>query len=143
VLVGIVITQFLVRPISRATFALNSAEGTFRFVHARVKEFAEAICLYSGQADERQRADLAFDRLYSKFFRLFRWQWVLNMSTGFQGSAAVLMCFVILSIVISSKGGTLEGAPPNTDTVNASVSTIQVMTMSLFAIPQLYGLPVP
>lgn len=125
VAICILVTQFIVRPISRATFALNAAEGTFRFVWARIKEFAEVICLYNGQRDEEARADAVFDRMYFKFFRLYGWQMLLNFVSFFTSYAATSMCFLVIAYIIHTDGS-IEGQPINTATVNSSVSAFQV-----------------
>ena len=126
VFVAVFFTQLIVRPVSKSTFALNAAEGTFRFVHARVKEFAEVICMYAGQADEHARARAVFRQLYGSFFRLFRWQWLLSWVGYVFSSAGGGVCFLILAYIIHAEGGTLEGQPVNTATVNATVSALQV-----------------
>ena len=42
---SVVLTTLLMIPVSSATYTVNMKEGDFRFTHARVREFSEAIAL--------------------------------------------------------------------------------------------------
>ena len=59
------ITTLVVIPVVRATFRANQSRGFFRFTHARIKEYAEAIVFYGGQQREGFAANENFVLLYA------------------------------------------------------------------------------
>lgn len=160
---GIIITQCLVRPVSKATFAVNAAEGQFRFNHARVREYSEAIAFYEGhdvraaawgcksrtpprahnyplvRQDERARTDASFAGIYKQQHRQFRWETLLTLFSATQSTAAVLAGFVVINFVIAAHGDRLEGGAVTTATVNSAVSTFQLLTISLNSLTALYS----
>ena len=69
-IVCMLITTVVVIPVVRATFRVNQSRGFFRFTHARIKEYAEAIVFYDGQDRERTKATNEFEVLYVKALRL-------------------------------------------------------------------------
>lgn len=59
-LVAVLITTCLLIPVARATFRANQAEGNFRYLHARIREFSESITFINGQANELKKAGDVF-----------------------------------------------------------------------------------
>ena len=47
-----IVTTLVVIPVVRAAFRVNQSRGFFRFTHARIKEYAEAIVFFDGQERE-------------------------------------------------------------------------------------------
>jgi ABC-type uncharacterized transport system fused permease/ATPase subunit len=95
----LLITTCLMIPVARATFSANQAEGDFRYLHARVREFSESITFINGQANELKKAEGVFNVYYWQTRVLFRRQFFLNAFTAFQQS--VLQTFGILLVVIA------------------------------------------
>ncbi|KAI9257172.1 ATP-binding cassette sub-family D member 4-like protein [Phascolomyces articulosus] len=55
-IVGSILSQVLIRPIVNSVFYKELAEGNFRFLHVRLRQFAEAIAFSRGEREEHARA---------------------------------------------------------------------------------------
>lgn len=63
---------YLVQPISSAMYKVNKQEGSFRFHHARAREYSESIAFYNGVDREKEEADGLWGQLYDVYRRLLR-----------------------------------------------------------------------
>ncbi|KAI9498583.1 ABC transporter transmembrane region 2-domain-containing protein [Zychaea mexicana] len=61
--VGSVLSQLLIRPIVNSVFYKELAEGNFRFLHVRLRQFAEAIAFSRGEREEHARAKESLETL--------------------------------------------------------------------------------
>ena len=69
-LVLVLVTQFLVGKISRLTFLQDNFEGTLRFLHGRVRQFAETIAFYAGEVKEHDAANSQFESVFRNYLAL-------------------------------------------------------------------------
>jgi putative ATP-binding cassette transporter len=66
-------------PLIRLNFWQLRREADFRFSLMRLRENAESIAFYRGEAQERAHIDSKFDKVFSNFSRLIRKQCSLNL----------------------------------------------------------------
>lgn len=106
-LAGTLITVYVFgRPLIGLNFLQLQREADFRFSLVRVRERAEAIALYRGEAQERHQVQKRFGRAFDNFNRLIRKQLFLNL---FQYAYSMLT-IVLPSALIASRvlSGELE-----------------------------------
>jgi putative ATP-binding cassette transporter len=60
-------------------FEKQRREADFRFGLVRVREHAESIALYRGEAEERAQVQRRFAALFDNFVRIIRWSFRLNL----------------------------------------------------------------
>ena len=94
---------FFGTPLIRLNFLQLRREADFRFGLMRLRENAESIAFYRGEAQERAQLSLRFDAAFSNFARLIRQQRALNL---FQRSFTQLT-LVVPSVVLA--GSVLAG----------------------------------
>lgn len=106
-LAGTLLTVYIFgRPLIGLNFLQLQREADFRFSLVRVREKAEAIALYRGEAQERRQVQKRFGRAFDNFNKLIRRQLFLNL---FQYSYSMLT-IVLPSALIASRvlSGELE-----------------------------------
>ena len=106
-LAGTLLTVYVFgRPLIGLNFLQLQREADFRFSLVRVREKAEAIALYRGEAQELHQVQKRFGRAYDNFNRLIRSQLFLNL---FQYAYSMLT-IVLPSALIASRvlSGELE-----------------------------------
>ena len=69
---GSILAHFIGHPLIRLNYRQQAAEADFRFSLVRLREEAEGIALYCGEAQERDAALGRFRALYDNFTRLIR-----------------------------------------------------------------------
>jgi vitamin B12/bleomycin/antimicrobial peptide transport system ATP-binding/permease protein len=99
------VTTFL---FGRVLIGLNylqlKKEADFRFGLVRVRENAESIALYRGEAQELSQVQQRFDSLYQNYTRLINWQFLLNLfGYAFNYLALVIPYAVIAGRVLSGE----------------------------------------
>lgn len=94
---------FFGTPLIRLNFLQLRREADFRFGLMRLRENAESIAFYRGEAQERAQLSLRFDAAFSNFAQLIRQQRALNL---FQRSFTQLT-LVVPSVVLA--GAVLAG----------------------------------
>lgn len=106
-LAGTLLTVYIFgRPLIGLNFLQLQREADFRFSLVRVREKAEAIALYRGEAQERRQVQKRFGRAFDNFNKLIRRQLFLNL---FQYAYSMLT-IVLPSALIASRvlSGELE-----------------------------------
>src|SRR6185369_97698 len=90
----------------RLNFQQLSREADFRFTLVRIREHAEPIAFYRGEAREEAQARGRFGALFENFNRLIRWTLGLN----FFQYAFTLTTLILPSIIIAPRvlSGELE-----------------------------------
>lgn len=102
--VGTVVALWLFgAPLIRLNFWQVRREADFRFGLIRLRENAESIAFYRGEAQERVRIDREFDAVYTNYAALIRKQLYLNI---FQRAFSQLT-LVVPSVILA--GGVLSG----------------------------------
>lgn len=76
-------------------FALERYNADFRYRMVRVRENAESIALYRGEADEERRLRGAFASIYATWWDFMKYTKRLTWLTNFYGQAAAVFPFLV------------------------------------------------
>jgi putative ATP-binding cassette transporter len=104
-LAGTVLALFVFgNPLIRLNFWQLRREADFRFSLMRLRENAESIAFYRGEAQERAHIDDKFDKVIGNYATLIRKQRALNfLQRGFSQFALVLPGMILASRVLSGE----------------------------------------
>ena len=94
-LVGSLATYFIGRPLVRINFLLERYNADFRYRMVRIRENAESIALYRGEADEERSLRGAFARIYGTWWELMKYTKRLTWLTAFYGQAAPIFPIIV------------------------------------------------
>ncbi|MDA8231753.1 MAG: ABC transporter ATP-binding protein/permease [Magnetospirillum sp.] len=83
------------RPLVRLNFDQQRFEADFRFSLVRLRENAEGVALYGGEADESQRLLGRFGRVVGNWWDIMRRQKKLTFFTSGYGQIAVVFPYVV------------------------------------------------
>ncbi|WP_440964660.1 ABC transporter ATP-binding protein/permease [Massilia sp. GER05] len=100
---NIVALYFFGSPLIQLNFWQLRREADFRFSLMRLRENAESIAFYRGEAQERTHIDSRFDKVIRNFARLIRKQRALNFFQRTFSQLTVVLPYVLLA------GGVLSG----------------------------------
>ncbi|KAG0208103.1 hypothetical protein BGX28_000859 [Mortierella sp. GBA30] len=122
-----VTSRLLINPIVDAVFYKESAEGYFRYLHVRLRQFAESITFCRGEGEARDSADASLevllltqlDVIYKEFPLKF-----LQQSVSYFGS---ILSYVIIGIPIFM--GVYDDLPA--PDISAVISKISFVSMYL------------
>ena len=78
-------------------FDLQRYNADFRYRMVRVRENAESVALYRGEADEKRRLDGAFGRIFGTWWDFMRYNKRLTWFTSFYAQAAGVFPLVVAS----------------------------------------------
>ncbi|KAJ2852606.1 hypothetical protein IWW36_000235 [Coemansia brasiliensis] len=98
--VGAIATRWAMAPIMRQVYRQEQAEGDFRFAQVRVREFAEAIAFYGGEATERKQADVALEQVVKAQQRVVGRQLGLGLVTQVFAYLGSTVSYVVIGIPI-------------------------------------------
>ncbi|WPB59504.1 ABC transporter ATP-binding protein/permease [Xylophilus sp. GOD-11R] len=91
-------------PLIRLNFWQLRREADFRFGLMRLRENAESIAFYRGEAQERQQIDQRFDSVYNNYARLIRKQRSLNLfQRAFSQLTLVVPSIILANDVLSGE----------------------------------------
>lgn len=97
-LVGTLITVLIFgQPLVRLNFQQLTKEANFRFSLVRIREHAEAIAFYRGEAQESSQVKGRFQEAFENFKRLILWELNLNALTN----AYEFIPFVLPALVVA------------------------------------------
>lgn len=97
-LVGTLITVLIFgQPLVRLNFQQLTKEANFRFSLVRIREHAEAIAFYRGEAQEASQVKGRFQEAFENFKRLILWELNLNALTN----AYEFIPFVLPALVVA------------------------------------------
>ena len=106
-LVGTVVALYVFgNPLIHLNFWQLRREADFRFSLIRVRENAESIAFYGGEAQERARIDNKFNKVIHNFSRLIKKQRALNLFQRTFSQLTLVLPFAILADAVLS--GQLE-----------------------------------
>ena len=94
-LAGSVLAHLVGRPLVPLNFQQQRYEADFRLRMIRVRENAESIALYRGEADEGRALSGAFGAVKANFFRLMACGFNLNLFTSFYAQLAIVFPFLV------------------------------------------------
>ncbi len=94
-IVGTWLTHLVGRPLVRLNFDQQRFEADFRFGLVRVRESAEGIALYRGEADEARRLRDLFSHVWQNWWAIMRRRKKLTTLTAGYDQAATLFPFLV------------------------------------------------
>lgn len=137
IVAGAIVT-ILIIPVARSTFAVNKAQGDFRFAHSRLREYSEAVTFLQGQRVETERAESLFDAMYVEMRRLFRREFFARTYSAWQVNIAGVLCASVVAFYVNRDNGTLNGHPLTVDSIGTATNSVVSFVGALAAIPALY-----
>jgi putative ATP-binding cassette transporter len=87
---GSVLIHYVGKPLAGLRFRQQKVEADFRFAMMRLRENAEGIALYAGEADERKGLRARFAALIGNWWEIMRRAKLINALAGAYGQAAVV-----------------------------------------------------
>lgn len=91
-------------PLMRLNFLQLRREADLRYRLVRVRENAESIAFYRGEAPEKQQVEHSFAAVYGNFRRLIRQQFTLNLfQQGYSQLSLILPMVLIADSVLSGE----------------------------------------
>jgi putative ATP-binding cassette transporter len=94
-LIGSLATHLIGRPLVGINFALERYNADFRYRMVRIRENAESIALYRGEADEERSLRGAFARIYDTWWGFMTYTKRLTWLTAFYGQAASIFPIIV------------------------------------------------
>ncbi|KAF9582577.1 hypothetical protein BGW38_000043 [Lunasporangiospora selenospora] len=119
-LLSTVVTRVLINPIVDAVFYRESAEGYFRFLHMRFRQFAESIAFSRGECEAKESANESFEVLLRAQLCVIYKEFPLTCLTQSVSYFGSILSYVIIAIPIF--WGTYDALPPTDVSVIAFVS---------------------
>ncbi|KAI8046983.1 ABC transporter transmembrane region 2-domain-containing protein [Gilbertella persicaria] len=104
---GTLVSQKLVQPIVGAVFFKELQEGNFRYLHVRLRQFAESIAFCGGEDEEHTRAQKSLDTLLAYQRTVVNKE--LPLAIANQSFAYIGSIFSYLIIAIPIFTGALDG----------------------------------
>ncbi len=92
---GTWLTHAIGRPLIRLSFEQQRTEADFRFALVRLRENAEGVALYGGEAGERANLLARFAALAAVWWAKMRKQKQLGWFTSFYGQVAIVFPFLV------------------------------------------------
>ncbi|KAI8145713.1 ATP-binding cassette sub-family D member 4-like protein [Fennellomyces sp. T-0311] len=104
---GSVLSQVLIRPIVNAVVCKERTEGNFRFLHVRLRQFAEAIAFSRGEQEEHARAKDSLDNLLDAQRKIVNRELPLHLSNESFSYFGSILSYLIVAMPIFA--GAFEG----------------------------------
>jgi putative ATP-binding cassette transporter len=108
-LLGSWLTHSVGRPLARLNFLQQRYEADFRFALVRLREGAEGVALYRGEADEARRLSERFSDVWRNWWEIMRRRKKLGTLTAGYVQAATLFPFIVAAPRFFSKQIQLGG----------------------------------
>lgn len=96
-ILGTALTHWIGRPLSQLNFDQQRYEADFRFSLVRLRENAEGVALYGGEADEERAFRLRFGAVVRNWWAIMRCQKRLTWFTSGYAQAAVIFPYVVVA----------------------------------------------
>ncbi|KAG0373081.1 ATP-binding cassette sub- D member 4 [Mortierella sp. AD032] len=126
-IVSSVASRWLINPIVDAIFYRESAEGYFRFLHVRLRQFTESITFSRGEAEAKRAADDSLESLLCSQLNLIYKELPLNFLQKTVSYFGSIMSYVIVAIPIFL--GKYDDLSPSE--ISAVISKISFVSMYL------------
>ncbi|KAI7860777.1 ATP-binding cassette sub-family D member 4 [Circinella umbellata] len=110
-IVGSILSQMLIRPIVNAVFYKELAEGNFRFLHVRLRQFAEAIAFSRGECEEHTRAKESLNILLDNQRKVVNRELPLHLSNESFSYFGSILSYLIVAMPIFA--GTFDDKDPS------------------------------
>ncbi|KAI9287373.1 ABC transporter transmembrane region 2-domain-containing protein [Umbelopsis sp. AD052] len=98
--VGSVISSYLIKPIVELVFRKESCEGNFRYLHVRLREYAESVAFSRGEKEEQIRADKSLDTLLGAQRKVINRELPLEAVKQIHSYFGSILSYIIISIPI-------------------------------------------
>ena len=96
-IVGTALTHWIGKPLSQLNFDQQRYEADFRFSLVRLRENAEGVALYGGEADESRAFRLRFGSVVRNWWSIMRCQKRLTWFTSGYAQVAVIFPYVVVA----------------------------------------------
>lgn len=93
--VGSAMVWLVGRPLVRQNFHQQRYEANFRFGLIRIRENAEAVALYRGEAQEQAHLDGRFEQIRANWWRIMRTTKQLNVVSTFYAQFAIIFPMLV------------------------------------------------
>jgi putative ATP-binding cassette transporter len=93
--VGSVLVWWIGKPLVLQNFNQQRFEADFRFGLIRIRENAEAVALYRGEAQEREQLSHRFERIRENWWQIMRTTKRLNVGSTFYAQFAIIFPFLV------------------------------------------------
>jgi putative ATP-binding cassette transporter len=93
--IGSVLVAWIGRPLIGQNFLQQRFEADFRFGLIRIRENAESVALYRGEAQEHAYLDSRFDRIRANWWDIMRTTKRLNVASTFYEQFALIFPFLV------------------------------------------------
>jgi len=93
--IGSAVVGWIGRPLVKQNFEQQRYEANFRFGLVRIREHAEAIALYRGEAHEHQQAGHRFESIRGNWWSIMNTTKRLNVASNFYGQFAIIFPFLV------------------------------------------------
>lgn len=93
--VGSILVWWIGRPLVFQNFDQQRFEADFRFGLVRIREHAEAVALYRGEAQEEAQLSTRFERIRKNWWAIMRTTKQLNVASNFYAQFAIIFPFLV------------------------------------------------
>lgn len=93
--IGSWLTYWIGKPLVNINFMQERFNANFRFGMTRLRENAESVAFYGGEADEKRRLDGTFRDIWENWYLYMKQNKRITWFTSFYGQAAVIFPFVV------------------------------------------------
>ncbi len=101
--IGTLLAQLIGRPLVSLNFIRQRLEADYRFALVRLRENAEGVALYQGEADEGHILTRRFTAIVANFRSIMRRNWLINAFTYSYGQIAGIIPFIAAAPLYFSK----------------------------------------
>ncbi|KAI9310082.1 ATP-binding cassette sub-family D member 4 [Dichotomocladium elegans] len=98
--IGSVISRLLIRRIVNTVFYKEHAEGNFRFLHVRLRQFVESIAFSNGEPGENRHATRSLDELLDYQRRIVNKELPLNLANESFAYFGSILSYLIVAMPI-------------------------------------------
>ncbi|KAG9296398.1 hypothetical protein G9A89_014990 [Geosiphon pyriformis] len=102
-IVGTIVTHFFIAPIVNLVFRKEYYEGNFRYLHVRIRQFAESIAFSRGEHAEAQRLDSYLQYLLCYQRRIIDKELSLQVITESFSYFGSVLSYLIIAVPIFNK----------------------------------------
>ncbi|KAI9305110.1 ATP-binding cassette sub-family D member 4-like protein [Cunninghamella echinulata] len=99
-ILGSILSRRFIQPIVTAVFYKELQEGNFRFLHVRLRQFAESIAFSEGEMEENQRAKASLDNLLTYQRSIVNKNLPLQLANQNFAYVGSILSYLIVSIPI-------------------------------------------
>ncbi|KAJ8651536.1 hypothetical protein O0I10_012900 [Lichtheimia ornata] len=99
-IVGSVLSRVLIKPIVNTVFYKELAEGNFRFMHVRLRQFSEPIAFSRGEREEHKQANQKLDNLLAYQRKIVNKELPLHLANESFSYFGSILSYLIVALPI-------------------------------------------